>query len=318
MIDLVKLGYAIAVAQEGSYGAASARLGLSQPALSRSIQSLEAEYQVRLFERGRGGAKLTVAGASFLGVAQSLVQHAAVGEEQLRLMVSGRARPVNFGLGPSTAGVVLPGLLPELVADGTQIRVRIDTVSGLQLLLRQGEIDFYISGLPVGLRAGGVASDLRIKRVPASQLGVLARIGHPLAGVAVLSPEAVIAYPVACGFFLRELFSPSGLARFGLQLPSVEVDDYAMLAALARKTDFLIVASPFLARERPELELQVLPISIPVDDIAWGLVSSERDVLSPTAQRVATLILDRLARSVAENSTTAPGEGRDHADPMRL
>ena len=298
VIDLVKLGYAIAVAREGSYGAAAAKLGLSQPALSRSVQSLEAQYDVRLFERGRGGAKLTPAGASFLSVAESLVQRAAAGEEQLRLVVSGRRRPVALGLGPITAGVVLPGVLPELVADGTQVRVRIDSVSGLQLLLRQGEIDFYVSGLPVGLGHDAAASDFRIKRVPFSGLGLLARPGHPLVG-ATLSPTALTAYPVACGSFLREILSPTRLARFGLQSPSVEVDDYAIMAALARETDFLVIAIPALAGERPELGLHALPFRIPVDDVEWGLVSSERDVLSPTARRVATLILGRLASTVA-------------------
>ena len=302
MIDLAKLGYAIAVAREGSYGAAAAKLGLSQPALSRSVQSLEAQYDVRLFERGRGGAKLTAAGASFLSVAESLVQRAAAGEEQLRLVVSGRRRPVALGLGPITAGVALPGLLPELVADGTQVRVRIDAVSNLQFLLRQGEIDFYVSGLPIGLRHEAAAADFRIKRVPFSGLGLLTRAGHPLAG-AELSPEALSAYPVACGSFLREILPPTRLARLGLQAPSVEVDDYAMVAALARETDYLVIAIPALARERPELGLQALPFHIPVDDVEWGLVSSDRDVLSPTARRVATLILGRLARSVVQ-----PGE----------
>ena len=306
MIDLVKLGYAIAVAREGSYGAAAEKLGLSQPALSRSVQALEAQYSVRLFERGRGGAKLTPAGASFLSVAESLVQRAALGEEQLRLTVSGRRRPVALGLGPITAGVVLPGVLSELVADGTQVRVRIDSVSGLQMLLRQGEIDFYVSGLPIGLQHEAAASDFRIRRVPFSGLGLLAREGHPLIGEA-LTPSALTAFPVACGSFLREILSPTRLARYGLQSPSVEVDDYAILAALARATDFLVIAIPALARQRPELGLRVLPFNIPVEDVEWGLVSSERDTLSPTARRVATLILNHLAQSVVESRRLVEG-----------
>jgi DNA-binding transcriptional LysR family regulator len=60
-IDLRKLRYFLAVAVESNFGRAAARLHMTQPALSRQIQSLETEVGVRLFERDRQGARLTSA-----------------------------------------------------------------------------------------------------------------------------------------------------------------------------------------------------------------------------------------------------------------
>jgi DNA-binding transcriptional LysR family regulator len=58
-MDLNKLRHAVVIAREGSFSAAAAAIPMSQPALTRSIQSLEDKYGITLFERGRSGVRLT-------------------------------------------------------------------------------------------------------------------------------------------------------------------------------------------------------------------------------------------------------------------
>lgn len=72
-MDLRKLRYFLAVAAESNFGRAAARLHMTQPALSRQIQSLEAEIGVRLFERDRHGTRLTSAGEQFRKDAEQLL-----------------------------------------------------------------------------------------------------------------------------------------------------------------------------------------------------------------------------------------------------
>lgn len=83
-MDLRRLQHFVTIARLRSYHRAAEHLHLSQPALSRSIQALEAQYQVRLFDRGRGGIELTSIGAQLLKRAEDLLHNAGSMEELLR------------------------------------------------------------------------------------------------------------------------------------------------------------------------------------------------------------------------------------------
>lgn len=61
-MDLNLLRSLVAVAEAGAITEAALRLGLTQPALTRRIQQLEAEFGAELLSRSRKGAQLTEAG----------------------------------------------------------------------------------------------------------------------------------------------------------------------------------------------------------------------------------------------------------------
>lgn len=72
MLERLKL--AIALAEAANFHRAAARLGISQPHLTRRIKSLERDLGLTLFERSRQGVLVTPQGAKVLQDAQALLK----------------------------------------------------------------------------------------------------------------------------------------------------------------------------------------------------------------------------------------------------
>ena len=75
-IDLRKVRYFIAVAEELHFGRAAERLHIAQPALSRQVRALEDELNSQLFVRDRRHTELTAAGQQLLEDARPLLANA--------------------------------------------------------------------------------------------------------------------------------------------------------------------------------------------------------------------------------------------------
>jgi DNA-binding transcriptional LysR family regulator len=139
-MELRHLRAFLAVADEASFSGAARRLYLSQQALSRSIQALERELGVTLFERRP--VALTAAGEAMLAAARRAVAAAdeaaaAARGDRLQLL------RVDVSSGSLHTGAVILRELrhrhPEIAVEQVEVGVR----RGLQML-RQGELDVLL------------------------------------------------------------------------------------------------------------------------------------------------------------------------------
>lgn len=111
MTTLSQLKTFIAVVDQGGFTAAGRRLGLSQPAVSRTVATLEKELGLPMFLRRRDGLALTEAGAIALTHAREAVRQLTL----MRTEVAGLAGDITGTLSlasvPSaTASLVAPQL----------------------------------------------------------------------------------------------------------------------------------------------------------------------------------------------------------------
>jgi DNA-binding transcriptional LysR family regulator len=102
----------IAVAEEEHFGRAAERLHLTQPPLSRQIQTLERHLGVELFDRSKRRTRLTAAGAAFLVEARRLVAIARDAEDVAGRVATGVSGAIRIGFTSVVGNATLPRLLP--------------------------------------------------------------------------------------------------------------------------------------------------------------------------------------------------------------
>jgi DNA-binding transcriptional LysR family regulator len=177
-VERRQLQHFLAAAQHGSMHAAADAVAISQPALTKSIRRLETTLGVRLFERHARGVRLTVFGEALLLHARSLEAELRHAHETMRELRSTTSGLVRLGAGPSMTASLLPRLTERLMGQGPAIRLHVRTGLNDSLLaaLKNGEIDFAITGMPAEPVAG-----LRHRPLFADNVVVAARRGHRLA-----------------------------------------------------------------------------------------------------------------------------------------
>lgn len=146
-VELRKLRYFVAVAAESNFGRAAARLYITQPALSRQIQSLEAEIGVRLFDRDRQGARLTPAGEQFCDDAKRLLELFIAARHRAR-QAARPARHFTVGFMP---GIEATPVIREFAESlpGADISVVHTSPSNQVDYLLAGTVDVCFVRLPI-------------------------------------------------------------------------------------------------------------------------------------------------------------------------
>jgi DNA-binding transcriptional LysR family regulator len=110
-MDLRRLRYFVAVAEELSFNRAAQRLRISQPPLSNQIKQLEEELGVQLFERSSRGVRMTEAGEALLDEARWIFVQLEQTIRVVQRIGHGEVGRLTLGFVPSASNEVLPSIL---------------------------------------------------------------------------------------------------------------------------------------------------------------------------------------------------------------
>ncbi|MBQ0894474.1 LysR family transcriptional regulator [Micromonospora sp. U56] len=159
-MDLLRhLRHFVVVARELHFGRAAEALGMAQPPLSQSIQRLERELAVELFDRSRRQVRLTTAGQLLLGEAEELLAGELRVRHLMRQVRDGALGVFRAGVPPETPAVTLRALLDRLAAAAPGLDVDLHELTSAEQvrMLAERRLD---AGLlqypeePAGLRFG--------------------------------------------------------------------------------------------------------------------------------------------------------------------
>lgn len=141
-----QLQYVLITAEEGGITRAADRLFLSQPSLSRSLQSLEKELGTPLFERKQGHLVLTYAGELFCQWARDTLRNYQELQQKLGDIVAQRRYLIRIGISPHRSHLFLPTILKRFYQEypDCEIHVLEKPTFELKELLEQGKLDLLI------------------------------------------------------------------------------------------------------------------------------------------------------------------------------
>lgn len=184
-MKLNQLRAVTAVAEQGSLRAAARHIGMSQPALTRTIGELERELGATLFERGVRGMTPTPAGKVFIRRARVIASEARRAHEEVLQFLGGDEGHVEVCLSIVAHLALLPTALP--LFQKRYARTRLHIVEGAfpaaEPRLRDGSMDFYIGPSP----ERKPSREFKVEKLFDNTRAVFARRGHPRAHARSLS-----------------------------------------------------------------------------------------------------------------------------------
>jgi DNA-binding transcriptional LysR family regulator len=146
-LDMRRVRYFVAVAEECSFVRAASRLYMTQPALSRQIRALEEDLGVVLFVRDRQGTVLTRAGRQLLEDAQPMLAMSLAVQQRVR--AAGRdERHFTVGFMP---GVIVTPIVREFSCMAPDVRVEVlhTSITDQVDYLLDGRVDVCFVRLPL-------------------------------------------------------------------------------------------------------------------------------------------------------------------------
>jgi DNA-binding transcriptional LysR family regulator len=299
MMELRDLDYFRIVARHGHIGRAAAELGLTQPALSKSVARLEASVGTRLLERTPRGVVLTQVGAALIARAthiRSAVDGALREAKDLGAGISGHLR---IGTGPTAGEHILPAVCAQLLQDAPKLFVQV--VVGLSdvllAALERGELDLVFGSFPEP-RIPGYTYEALGEDV----LAVFMRKRHPLARAArvTLSQLAAVRWALPNASVTSRRTLQQQLHAHRLPAPDVALESSStqvLLAAVAR-SDLVGYLPAGVLRASGRLRDFALPQVEPLRiKRTLGVISSPGAYLPPAAAR----LTDALRRVAADS-----------------
>ena len=302
-MELRDIEYFAIVAEHGHLGRAAEALGLSTPALSKSLRRLEKAMQAKLVTRTPKGVELTTEGSALLAHVRPLRLSLHDITREIADLSEGRSGHLRLGCLPGAADDLLPTAFRALLSDAPGVTVSV-TVAGDAVLvpaLRNGQLDLAVVNLATPPYEGIIQEHLYEDEfvVYASTDHRLAKLHH--VKIADLAQERW-AFPTLDGIshkWINRVFEDNGLPP-----PRVTLVGGPMQIRLqAIGSSHLLGFAPrrIVRQVASRLRLAEVPVKGPTCTRHMGVGYRKDAYLSPVARRFIE-VLKTAAKAIAAGS----------------
>jgi LysR family pca operon transcriptional activator len=303
---------------------AAAVIGVSQPALTKTLRELEDILQQRLFDRLPRGVRPTEAGTLLAQSARRILAELRRLDETLDHLAEPGGGTVALGTLPVAATAVLPGALTRLKREHPGIGVRLEQGRTEELLpkLAAGEIDLIVGRLYEPAIPDG------FPREPLWEepISILARADHPVFASRPPTLEELRHY---------DLVLPTVSQRVGQEIEtllemlalqpaaSLRSSSYGFIREMLHATDMIsVMPRLMMAGDLLRGTLRVVPLPIPAPPRPAGLILSRDRPLPPAGEAfVACLrayLLEIGQRGLTDITSADKTRAKSDTTPRRL
>ena len=193
-VNIRHLRVIVALDDHRNVGRVAAYLNVTQPAVSKTLATLESGLGVQLFVRGRRGMEPTDAGACLVRHAREILSRLNEAGSELRDIAEGQLGQVSLGVLPSAAVVLVPRFIARQEPNDASVSISVTegTMATLLPALRAGDIDMTVGVLPTPPLGPEFGTEVLME----DPIAVVVRRGHPLTGLAQVSWEHLDGYPM--------------------------------------------------------------------------------------------------------------------------
>ncbi len=241
-MDLRQLRHFIAVAELGNFSRAAERVCLTQPALTRSIKTLEDEIDARLFDRRSSGVELTPAGSALLEHARLMVNEQERAQQRIALAKRGLGEELVVALCPFQAQIGMRSIVAEFSREHPEVSLRVieGHVDQVVPSLLDRKVDLVFTTVP----ATTMNEKLSYERIRSTPCAIYAAPGHPLVHRSGLTASELSRWAWAV---LDQKHSVEALRSYfaggnsGMPATGVRTDSIALMKSLVLQEGMLAI-----------------------------------------------------------------------------
>jgi len=299
-MDLRHLRQFFFAAETLNFSRAAVRAHVSQPALSRTITLLEEELDVRLFERGARGVRLTEAGEILRQRAVVMLRESRITTEAVRASSEEPVGEVSVGMPPSLRVLLTAPAVVDFHRRYPRVKINVieGTSRGMRDAVANGRTDLSLSYASEPL--GELQSTLLLSED-------LCLVGPPDAGltmdkavtVKTLTQHVLIqtSYPNS----LRQIVDKAIGKAGGVSQPMIQVEMVPLMLDLVRRGVGYTVL-PYCAIHEPFLVHLVSAAPVRGLRVSWAIVTSKERATSTASRRFIDCLRQQALARVEDGS----------------
>jgi DNA-binding transcriptional LysR family regulator len=193
VITALRLRHAVSVAEHASFRRAASTLRISQPALTKSIQNLEAALGVKLFERRRDGVVPTEFGKLVVAYAHDAVKLESEFRRRIDLLAGLETGSLNVALGPLPSAMSAYPAAGALLSKHPNLRISFQATAWRDVT--QAVLDKKVD-LGIAELSGAEADDsLETELVGQHRAHFCCRAAHPILRNRAIKLKDLLDYP---------------------------------------------------------------------------------------------------------------------------